>query len=179
MRRFAGEMRCKTKSSAWSERPGESGEGTDEWIYLSTNLTVKAKLQLAQYEWIKNQNIRILTSVSPKDSRMHAVAVDVCSLYNTCHTIRFFFNSLRGRKKCIKFCCYHLFRPQHKINKKVLQLSRTLLRNEGCIARAAVGTGLRSASVVQCSCMALPTYVLQFELSESEASRKVLAKQKR
>lgn len=84
-------MRCKTKSSAWSVRPEASGEGTDEWIYLATNLTVKAKLQLAQYERIKNQNIRILTSVSPKDSRMHAEAVDVRSLHNTCHTIRIFF----------------------------------------------------------------------------------------
>lgn len=176
MRRFAGEMRCKTKSSAWSKRPGE---GTDEWIYLSTNLTVKAKLQLAQCEWVKNLNIRILTSVSPKDSRMHAEAVDACSLYNTCHTIRVFLIRCVDEKKCINFCCYHLFRPQHKINKKVLQLSRTVLWNEGCTAQAAVGTGLRSASVVQCSCMALPTYVLQFELSESEASRKVLAKQKR
>lgn len=82
--------------------PGASGEGTDEWIYLATSLTVKAKLQLAQYECIKNQNIRILTSVSPKYSRMHAEAVDVCSLHNTCHTIRFFFfNLLRGRKNVL------------------------------------------------------------------------------
>lgn len=91
--RFAGEMRCKKGKSAHGlcHHGGASGEGTDEWIYLATSLTVKAKLQLAQYECIKNQNIRILTSVSPKYSRMHAEAVDVCSLHNTCHTIRFFF----------------------------------------------------------------------------------------
>lgn len=168
----------KTKSSAWFVPPRWSkwrGYGWMDLFSYESNSQGQAAISTI---WMNQKS-----KYSYIDLRFAKIQPYACwgcrrllTSQHLSHDSVFFFNTLRGRKKCINFCCYHLFRPQHKINKKVLQLSRTLLRNEGCTARAAVGTGLRSASVVKCSCMALPTYMLQFELCVAEASRKVLAK---